>query len=93
MSDYATYVQRIRDYRGKGFSIEESVERAIEECIKDGILKEFLRKNKAEAMAVSIYEYNEEEHMRMEHEQHYAEGHGERQAESIILMRIRKKLL
>ena len=74
MSDYATYVQRIRDYRGKGFSIEESVERAIEECIKDGILKEFLRKNKAEAMAVSIYEYNEEEHMRMEREQHYEDG-------------------
>ena len=74
LSDYAIYVQRIRDYRGKGFSIEESVERAIEECIKDGILKEFLRKNKAEAMAVSIYEYNEEEHMRMEREQHYEEG-------------------
>ena len=74
LSDYATYVQRIRDYRNKGFSIEGSVERAIEECIKDGILKEFLMKNKAEAMAVSIYEYNEEEHMRMEREQHLAEG-------------------
>ena len=74
LSDYATYVQRIRDYRSKGFSIEGSVERAIEECIKDGILKEFLMKNKAEAMAVSIYEYNEEEHMRMEREQHYEDG-------------------
>lgn len=31
-------------------------------------------KNKAEAMAVSIYEYNEEEHMRMEREQHYEDG-------------------
>ena len=74
LSDYAIYVQRIRDYRGKGFSIEESVEQAIEECIKDDILREFLMKNKAEAMAVSIYEYNEEEHMRMEREQHYEEG-------------------
>ena len=74
LSDYAIYVQRIRDYRGKGFSIEESVEQAIEECIKDDILREFLMKNKAEAMAVSIYEYNEEEHMRMEREQHYEDG-------------------
>ena len=74
LSDYVTYVQRIRDYRGKGFPIEESVEQAIEECIKDDILREFLMKNKAEAMAVSIYEYNEEEHMRMEREQHYGDG-------------------
>ena len=33
-------------------------------------------KNRAEAKAVSIYEYNEEEHMRMEREQHLEEGIG-----------------
>ena len=47
----------------------------IEECIRDDILREFLVRNRAEAKAVSIYEYNEEEHMRMEREQHYQEGH------------------
>ena len=30
-----------------------------DECIKEGILAEFLRKNKAEAIAVSIFEYRE----------------------------------
>lgn len=29
----------------------------------EGILKEFLMKNKTEAIAVSIFEYNEEQHM------------------------------
>ena len=38
-------------------------------CIQDDILKEFLMKNRAEAKAVSIYEYNEEEHMRMERDE------------------------
>lgn len=69
LSDYSVYVQRIRDYRNMGFTIEESVEQAIEVCIKDDILREFLRKNRAEAKAVSIYEYNEEEHMRTERDE------------------------
>ena len=46
-----------------------AVERAITECIEEGVLKKFLEKNRAEAMAVSIYEYNLEEHIRMEREQ------------------------
>ena len=55
-------------------SIEEAVERAITECIAEGILREFLIKNRAEAKAVSIYEYSEEEHIRMEREDAFEDG-------------------
>ena len=74
LSDYSTYVQRVRDYRKSRYSIEDAVEQTISDCIRDDILKEFLMKNRAEAKAVSIYEYNEEEHMKMEREQHYEDG-------------------
>ena len=43
----------------KEMTIEEAVEQTITECIEEDILKEFLKKNRAEAKAVSIYEYNE----------------------------------
>ena len=46
--------------------IEEAVERAITECIEEGILAEFLKKNRAEAKHMSIYEYDAEKHIRME---------------------------
>ena len=55
-------------------SIEDAVERAIEECIEEGILEEFLRKNRAEAKNMSIYEYNQEKHLRQEREASWAEG-------------------
>ena len=55
-------------------SIEEAVERAITECIAEGILRDFLIKNRAEAKAVSIYEYSEEEHIRMEREDAFEAG-------------------
>ena len=34
------------------------------ECIEEGILSDFLRGQKAEVIAMSIFEYNEEEEMR-----------------------------
>ena len=40
--------------------LEEAVERAVEECIKEGILTEFLMRNRAEVIKVSIYEYDRE---------------------------------
>ena len=71
--EYAEYVRRVRLYR-KEMSIEEAVERAITECIAEGILKDFLMKNRAEAKAMSIYEYSEEEHIQMEREDAFEEG-------------------
>ena len=40
--------------------LEEAVTRAVDECIEEGILAEFLMKNKAEVIKVSIYEYDKE---------------------------------
>ena len=68
LHDYAEYVHRMRKY-AKTMSIGDAVDRAIEECIQDGILKEFLEQNRAEAKAMSIFEYNQEEHIRMEREE------------------------
>lgn len=55
-------------------SIEEAADRTIEECIKEGVLTEFLLRQKAEVRAVSIFEYDQEKHLRMEREQAWEEG-------------------
>ena len=73
LADYAEYTYRVRKY-AKEMSIEDAVERTIIECIQEDILKDFLSQNKAEAKKMSIYEYNEEEHMRMERKDAYEDG-------------------
>lgn len=83
LGDYVKYVDRVRTY-AKTMTLAEAVERAVNECIKDDILAEFLRNYKAEAMSVSIYEYDEEKHMR----QTFAEGKVEGKAEEKIIMQI-----
>ncbi|WP_049945334.1 hypothetical protein [Butyrivibrio sp. AC2005] len=43
--------------------IENAVEKAIDECIAEGILVNFLMKHRAEVQEMSIFEYNEELHL------------------------------
>ena len=73
LGEYTEYVRRVREYT-REMSIEDAVERAIQECIAEDILREFLEQNRAEAKAMSIYEYNEEEHIRMEREDAFEDG-------------------
>lgn len=63
LKDYAEYTARVRTYT-KHMPLEQAVERAITECIQEDILADFLAKNRAEAMSMSIYEYDQEKHMR-----------------------------
>ena len=60
LKEYAKYVARVRKYVTQNIPLEEAVTRAVDECIKEGILAEFLVKNKAEVIKVSIYEYDKE---------------------------------
>lgn len=61
LKEYAQYVARVRKYAAKqNVSLEEAVTRAVDECIEEGILADFLLKNKTEVIKVSIYEYDKE---------------------------------
>ena len=73
LKDYSEYTRRVREY-AEVRPLEVAVEQAIMECIEEGILSEFLRKNRAEAKLVSIYEYDQEKHMRQEREASWEAG-------------------
>ncbi len=86
LGDYSEYVYRVREY-AKEESIEEAVDRAIDECIREGVLKKFLERNRAEARAMSIYEYDQEEHIRLEREDAFEDG-----SKAHLISQIQKKL-
>lgn len=74
LQDYAEYTFRVRECAAE-MPLDLAVEQAITECISEGILADFLRKNRAEAKKVSIYEYDEERHMRQTREEGMEEGY------------------
>ncbi|MFR1086174.1 MAG: hypothetical protein ACLSEP_00365, partial [Mediterraneibacter gnavus] len=93
LSDYARYTQRVRGY-ARVMEISAAVERAVTECIAEGILSEFLSKNRAEASKVSIYEYDEEKHMRQVREEGQMDGRNEGRSEGealALITQIQKK--
>ena len=61
LKGYAIYTDKIRKY-AEEMNLEDAVERAICECIEEGILKEFLEKHRAEAKAMRIFEYDQGKH-------------------------------
>ena len=91
LKDYSEYTARVREY-AQVKPVEEAVEQAISECIQEGIMAEFLKQNRAEAKQVSIYEYDEEKHMRQEREVSWEEGKFEGKIE-LLRMQIQKKLV
>ena len=82
LHQYAEYTDRVRRYT-KTMSLEDAVEHAITECIHEGILKSFLEKNRAEVKNVCIYEYDEEEHIRLERSYAWEDGKKEGLKEGI----------
>ena len=49
LKEYAIYVKKVRTY-AKSMKVEEAVDRAVTECINEGILREFLLQNRKEAV-------------------------------------------
>lgn len=74
LKEYMIFVERVRKY-AKTMVLSEAVERAVNECIREDILADFLSKNRAEAIAVCIFEYDEEREQRLIRKAEYEEGH------------------
>lgn len=73
LKEYMLYVDRVRMYQ-KYMPLEAAVNQAVDECIEEGILAEFLTKNRAEVVRMSIYEYDENLHAKTLREEGLEEG-------------------
>ena len=60
LKEYAQYVAKVREY-AREYKLDTAVEKAVDYCIQNNILAKFLRKNKSEVIATSIFEYDKEE--------------------------------
>ena len=65
LKEYVILTTRMREYiskySGKDFSDEEAVKMAVDECINENVLREFLLENKAEVVKMFLTEYNEKQ--------------------------------
>ena len=85
---YAILVDKIRRYKKEGMSLEQATNRAVDECIREGVLRDFLIKHRTEVADMFLSEYDEAERLRLEKKESLEEGIaiGEKQGASNSLV-------
>ena len=73
LKEYSQYVKQVRRYI-KEMPLSEAVETAVDYCIRNGILSDFLLKNRAEAIEMCIFEFDEEKFLKSEREYAFQQG-------------------
>src|SRR5699024_3606126 len=58
LKEYSEFVEKVRNYT-KVMELNTALDRAVTECIQEGILTDFLRKNRAEVIKMSLHEYDQ----------------------------------
>ena len=94
LMDYAILIERIRNYEKREKNLEKAVDRAIEECIAEGVLADYLRLYRSGVKDLILSEYDEQKHIENEKRWSYEEGieRGYEKAE-ILITRLYEYLL
>ena len=74
LSDYAYFVQAVRDNIAQGYGTEEAVVMAVDMCIGNGILDDILRRNRAEVINLFLTTYDAKLHKKAIEEEAREEG-------------------
>ena len=93
LQDYAILVGKIRKNIAEGFAPQESIDKAVVDCIQGDILAEFLRKHRAEVLNVCLTEYDEEKVIQSIREEEFEFGMErgrEEEREHLIISSYRK---
>ncbi len=74
LHDYAWFIAKVRENLKAGLQKEVAVNKAIDEAIRNGILAEYLKKHRGEVLGMTIFEYDEEQHLQTVREEGREEG-------------------
>ena len=72
LNEYAQFVEAVREFKAKGD--EDYMKQAIEYCIENHILEEYLRRKGSDVMGFLCAEYDYEMDMKVQGEEKYQEG-------------------
>ena len=60
LNEYSRFIYLIRE-KAKGMKLQQAVEETIDECMREGMLRDFLKKNGGEIMSILCHELTREE--------------------------------
>lgn len=79
LKDYSYFIYQVKRYRRQKYTLEEAIEKAIKDCVRQGMLERFLEENSSEVINMLYTEFNLEEAKKVWQEE--AEKRGEERGE------------
>ena len=92
LSGYTDFVEKVREKMVENKDIKEAVSEAIDECIKEGILKDFFQKNRKEVEEVAALDFTFERREELIRRDSFEEGKEEGREEGRLEGREEGKL-
>lgn len=74
MYEYSWFIQQVRDYLTDGWSRDSAVVQAVQDCLDEGIMAEFMREHGTEAVNMLYTQWNWDDAMAVEREEAYEDG-------------------
>ena len=69
LNEYAMFIAKVREYENDGFELTEALQKTVEHCIKNDILKEFLQAHGGEVVSILRREWNLDDALRVREEE------------------------
>lgn len=76
LREYTIFVNKIRTYYEK-LPLEKAITKAVDECIAEHVLEEFLKREKAQVISMSVLEFDLEKQLKFAREDGYEEAYQE----------------
>ena len=94
LKEYAQFIDIIRHYlkENEHWSNEQAISKAIDDCIKNNILRDILQKERLRVMASILSEFDEVGYKEMIREEAYEEAYGEGEISGMIKLAQNLKL-
>ena len=81
LKEYAWFIAKVREFLSQEQNIGSAIDKAIDLCIKEGILEEILQNHREEVRSMLLTEYDEQAHIKNEREIALEEGRAEGRVE------------
>ena len=82
LADYISFVKKVQLYK-QAVSLLDAINKAIDECIREGILKDILLQHRAEVIMIALTTFNQELHEKYLREDAREEGREEGREEAL----------
>jgi len=74
LREYATFISLVRKNLKNGLKLRDAIDKAVDECIEEGILRDLFLNNRKEVVSMLLMEYDQEAHIRSEKNISFEEG-------------------